>query len=128
MRTNEFVIELDNNPGELARICELIGQNGINLNAIATERTGKQVFVRMVVDREKEMEDVLDSNDIVYAKNEVVVKSLPNKPNALTDVAKRLGSAGVNIESLYLAGKGKDRISLVFSLDNPKQGAELLKG
>ena len=127
MRANEFVIELDNKPGQLARICEMAGQNNINLKAITTDRTGNQIFVRMVVDKDEEMRDVLDGNDVVYNENEVIIKSLPNKPNALTIAARKLGAAGVNIEAIYLLDKKEERANLVFALDNPKQGAEILK-
>ena len=128
MKANEFVIELDNSPGELARVCELAGQSGINLKAITTDRMGNQIFVRLVVDKDKKMRDVLDENDVVYTENEVIIKSLSDEPNALTEVARKLGAAGVNIEAIYLLNKNQEKVNLVFALDNPKQGAEILKG
>lgn len=127
MRGNEFVIEIDNRPGQLARVCELIGQNEINLKAIATDRVGNQTFVRLLVDKDKKMREMLDENDFIYAENEVIIKSISDKPNALTNVARKLGAAGVNIEAIYLLNKGQEKVNLIFSLDNPRKGAELLK-
>ena len=127
MRANEFVIELDNRPGALARVCELTGQNGINLKAITTDRVGNQTFVRVLVDKNKEMRKLLDENDIMYAENDVIVKSVSDQPNALTKIARDLGAAGINIESIYLLSKGHQKVNLVFALDNPHKGAQILK-
>ncbi|MCK4326893.1 MAG: hypothetical protein KAW41_00270 [Candidatus Diapherotrites archaeon] len=127
MIANEFVIELDDSPGELARVCELLGKNGVNLKAIATDRVGHQRFIRIVVDNDKKVMQLLEDGDFMFTANDVVIKSVADKPNSLTEIARKLGKQGVNIEAIYMLSRGNDKVNLVFSLDNAQRGAEILK-
>ena len=128
MLANEFVIELENKPGQLASLCDAIGNSDISFKAIATDRLGGQTFVRVLVDKDEKMKGLLDEGNYMYTENTVVVKTLNDKPNALTAAARTLGAGGVNIEAIYLLNRGTDRVNLVFALDNPEKGSTLLKG
>ena len=127
MLTNQFVIELENKPGQLAKLCEALGSNNINLRAIATDRIGGQNFVRAIVDKEEKMRNVLDEQNYMYSENDVVLKTLDDKPNALTEIARKLGAGGVNIDAIYLLNRNPNKVSLVFALDNPEKGLSLLR-
>ena len=127
MLTNEFVIELENKPGQLASLCDAIGSEDIGLKAIATDRLGGQSFIRIIVDKNEKMKAMLDEGDYMYTENTVVVKTIGDTPNALTGAARKLGAGGVNIDAIYLLNRGTDRVNLVFALDNPEKGANLLK-
>ncbi|MFC2175004.1 hypothetical protein ACFLQ2_04035 [archaeon] len=128
MMANEFVIELDDSPGELAKLCEMLGNNKINLKAIATDRVGHQRFIRIIVDDDKKAEKLFDDGNFMFTTNDVVVKSVADTPNALTEIARKLGKEGVNIEAVYLLSRSSDKVNLVFELDNPHRGSEVLKG
>jgi len=128
MLANEFVIEMDDSPGKLADVCEMLGNHEVNLKAIATDRVGSQRFVRIIVDNDKRATELFDEADLMYTENSVVVKTIPDTPNALTDIARRLGKAGVNIEAIYLLSRNGKTVNLVFALDNAQRGAEVLKG
>lgn len=127
MIANEFVIEIEDKPGELAKLCEILGSKGINLKAITVDRIGTQTFVRLLVDKNKRAKEILEENNAIFTENDVIVKSLEDKPNALTEVARKLGKANVNIESLYLLNRNGQKVNIVFAVDNPQKGAEVLK-
>jgi len=127
MKANEFVIEMGNKPGELAKVCDVLGSNQINIKAITMDRQGGQTFVRILVDKNDKAREALESKDTIFTENEVIVKTISDKPNALTDVARKLGAAGVNIDAIYLLNRGGDKVNIVFALDNPQKGADVLK-
>ncbi|MCD6522967.1 MAG: ACT domain-containing protein [Candidatus Diapherotrites archaeon] len=126
MIKTEFVVEIDNNPGALAKICSALGKNGVNIEAISTERIGTQGFVHVVVDDEKKAKDVLEKEGFEFTETAVIVKRLENKPNALADIARQLAEEGINIESLYLSGGTGKATNVVFVLDDVEAGKRLL--
>ncbi len=127
MIANEFVIEMGNKPGELAKLCEIFGINGVDLKAITMDRTGTQTFLRLLVDKNETARKLLEENNAMFTENDVVVKSMEDSPNALTDAARKLGDGNVNIDAIYLLNKGANKVNLVFALNNPQKGAEILK-
>jgi len=127
MIANEFVIELEDNPGELAEVCDMLGSNNINMKAIATDRVGHQRFIRILVDDDKKAKKLLDDADLIYTTNHVVVKTMDDTPNSLTKAARALGKKGINIEAVYLLSRSGKKVNLVFSLDDAQQGARVLK-
>ena len=127
MKANEFVIEMGDKPGELAKICDILGRNQVNIKAITTDRQGGQTFLRILVDKNDKAREALEAKDSIFTENEVIVKTLIDKPNALMEVARKLGAAGVNIDAIYILNKGGDKVNVVFALDNPQKGADILK-
>ena len=60
-----FTVELDNQPGELARLCEAMASSGVNLLLCATTYGGSGV-VAFIADDEAAAQAVLDGAGIGY--------------------------------------------------------------
>ena len=60
-----FTAELDNHPGELARLCEAMASSGVNLLLCATTHGGSGV-VAFIADDEAAAQAALDSAGIEY--------------------------------------------------------------
>lgn len=127
MIANEFVVEINDKPGQLAKLCELIGTNDINIKAITTGRQGGQTFVRLLVDKDDKLRKALDAGKMVYSEDTALIKTVSDKPNALTEIARKLGAAGVNIDAIYVLNRGTSKVNLVLALDNPEKGADIIK-
>ncbi|MBN3037401.1 MAG: hypothetical protein JW834_03065 [Candidatus Diapherotrites archaeon] len=122
----EFVIEIENKPGALARVCSSLGQKKINIKAVAIDRVGSQGFVRLVTNDPELTSKTLEDGGYLFSENDVVVRGFVDEPNQLGDVATKLASQGVNIESVYLLNSKNDRTHVVFVLDDPERGARVL--
>jgi hypothetical protein len=55
-----YVVNLDNKPGELAKISEVIYKNGINLNAIYVLSAGKKTQLAINSDDNEKLKNVLE--------------------------------------------------------------------
>ena len=60
-----FTVELDNHPGELARLCEAMASSGVNLLLCATAQ-GNSGVVAFIADDEAAAQAVLDGAGIDY--------------------------------------------------------------
>ncbi len=76
-----FTVDLKNQPGELARLCEAMAGRGINLVLSATAR-GEEGTVVFIADDEASAETVLQDADIQYTMHPALTIRMENQPGA----------------------------------------------
>jgi hypothetical protein len=94
-----FTVDLANQPGELARLCEAMAGRGINLvlSAIAREDGGTVAFI---ADDEAGAREVLDGAGLQYAMRPALTIRMENQPGTGAATFRKLASAGVNTDLL----------------------------
>ena len=101
--TKQLAIFLDNRPGMLARVCDALGEAGINIYAIATSDTVDHTVIRMVVSDWRKALHVFEAHGTLVVEDDVVMVEGDNKPGSLARIAHKLAGAKVNIEYCYCA-------------------------
>lgn len=100
----DLKITLDDQPGELARLGEALGNAGINIEGVVGVTTGGQGEIHVLVEDVDAARSALDGAGIaVDDAREVVVVDCADAPGELGRVSRRLADAGVNITLAYLA-------------------------
>ena len=94
-----FTVDLKNQPGELARLCEAMAGRGINLVLSAAAR-GEQGTVVFIADDEASAETVLQEADIGYTMRPALTIRMENQPGVGAATFRKLADAGVNAELL----------------------------
>jgi hypothetical protein len=94
-----FAVSLDDQPGELARLCEAMAGSGVNLLLCATTYSGSGV-VAFIADDEALAQDVLEAAGIEYLIRPALTVKLENLPGAGAAAFRNLADAGVNIDLL----------------------------
>jgi hypothetical protein len=112
----DITLLLDDQPGALAQIGEVLGRAGVNIEGLcAVTSGGGQAEVHVLVeDLEAALPALARSGLAVSSEQEVVVVALEDRPGALGAVSRQLGEAGVNITLTYLATHTR----LVLAADN----------
>jgi hypothetical protein len=112
----DITVLLDDQPGALAHIGEVLGRAGVNIEGLcAVTSGGGQAEVHVLVqDLDAALPALARSGLAVTSEQEVVVVPLKDRPGALGTVTGRLGEAGVNITLTYLATGTR----LVLAADN----------
>src|SRR2546430_14164930 len=100
----QLAVFLANRPGALARVCEALGNAGVNIHALATSDTVDHTVVRMVVSDPTKALMLLGEAGVLALETEVLMIGTANQPGVLATLAERLAEADVNIEYVYLAG------------------------
>ncbi len=101
----DIVIEVENKPGELAKLAAAVSDAGVNLAAATFTGTGDSAQLHILV---KHAEPVRHALAITHAdlhpvEREVVVVEMGENPALLGDLAREIGDAGVNIDTVYVA-------------------------
>lgn len=101
----DMTLYLDDQPGELARLGEVLGDVGVNIEGFcAVTSGGGQAEVHVLVqDMDAAFTALAKASIEVASEQEVVVVDVRDRPGVLGEVTRRLGSAGVNITLAYLA-------------------------
>lgn len=101
----DLTLYLDDQPGELGRLGDLLGQAGVNIEGYCAVRTGGgKSEVHVLVEDLAAAFAALDGARVeIASEQEVVVLPVDDRPGVLGDISRRLGAAGVNINLAYLA-------------------------
>lgn len=101
----DLTLYLDDQPGELARIGDILGTAGANIAGLcAVTSGGGQAEVHILVDDATAAFEALQRADVrIAAEQEVLVLEIEDRPGALGRMARKLGEARVNLTLAYLA-------------------------
>ncbi|OBK71870.1 amino acid-binding protein [Mycobacterium sp. 1274761.0] len=112
----DLTLYLDDQPGELARIGDILGRAGANISGLcAVTSGGGQAELHILVDDATSAFEALQGAGIqIAAEQEVLVLDIEDRPGALGEAARELGAARVNLTLAYLATKTR----LVLGADN----------
>jgi hypothetical protein len=114
----DVTVILNDTPGELARLGEVAGAAGVNIEGFAafTGETRGVVHVLVADDRVETLcAAFVQAGMPVADERAVFVVSVANEPGALGEVARRLADANVNIDLAYTTFGG---VRLVFGTDD----------
>jgi hypothetical protein len=94
-----FTVELENQPGGIARLCEVMARSGVNLLLCATTH-GASGVVAFIADDEAAAQRMLGSAGIEYQLRPAMTVRMANVPGAGAATFAKLADAEVNVELL----------------------------
>jgi hypothetical protein len=120
-------VYVQNKPGELARVCETLGNHGVNIKAIASERSHDRPMIKIVTDDEVSAKSALARSGITYDLRDVVAVKMADRPGELGKISRKLARAMVNVDSIYILGKDGPNTDIAFTVDNAQKAEAALK-
>ncbi len=102
----EFQVTLENEPGHLARLGGVLGDAGVNIEAIQGLSRDGHGIVHFVPRDDEQAARALEDAKIRYSTREVLVVKVLDEPGTLGDVALVMSEAGINIDSVYVSTRG----------------------
>jgi hypothetical protein len=123
---NAFLVELENKPGELARITEAIAAKGIDITGVTGSTCGSGGSVALTTDDEAKTRTALQDARCSFREMEVTTAAIASAPGSLAKVTRRLADAGVNIEAVMPIGMHGDEVSVAFVTSDPAKARSIL--
>ena len=110
---------LDNRPGMLARTCQALAKEQINILALSISDTVDHSVVRLVVDDPQKAAKILKDLHQTVQERAVICMELPNAPGELAAIMQKLTEAGINLEYAYCTSpSGQQSGRLVLRTNN----------
>lgn len=118
----ELRVILEDEPGALATLAGVLGDAGVNIQAIQGVSQAGKSFVQFVPRDPDRAAGALGAAHIAYTTREVLVVRVLDEPGTLGQVALVMARAGINIDSVYVTTRG-DIVLGVDDLDGAIQVA-----
>ena len=114
---HDLLVKLPNEPGTLARMGEVLGNAGINIDGIAGVAVGDAAEPHILVGDPTMAREALAAAGIECGgEREVEVVPIVDQPGEMGRHLRRIAEAGVNINMVYLATGTR----LVIGADDPE--------
>jgi hypothetical protein len=123
---NAFIINLENKPGELARLTETLAARGINIESIAGTTWGSAGAIAILTNDEAGSRAALTGGSFMIREVEIVPCSMEHRPGALAEIARKLATAGVNIEAVLPTGMAGGKVSVALATSDPVMAREAI--
>ncbi len=118
---------LENKCGRLVKVCQTLGQKGINIRALSIADTSDFGILRLIVDRPEEALAALKEEGFMATETEVIAVEVPDSPGGLADVLALLEEAEINIEYLYsFVEKPAQDALILMRVDQIEKAKEIL--
>jgi hypothetical protein len=115
----EIVVAVDDRPGLLADIGELLGAAGVNIETLGAYDHHDFGVIHIVVDDGEDASEILSANGFkVEMTRPVLTTTLDDRPGELGRYCRKLSEAGVMISSAYVAKREGGETEVIFAVDD----------
>jgi hypothetical protein len=104
----DLVIDIENEPGALARVAAAISDAGVNIAAATCLGAAERAELHILVPHaEAARHSLAISHVAVSREREVVVVEVEDRPGVLADLTRKIAKAGVNLDLVYVATRNR---------------------
>ena len=115
MSIKQISVFLENRPGKLFELTQLLADNGIDMRALSIAETTDFGIARLIVDDAYAAAQVLKEGQFIAQFSDVLAFAVPDEPGGLYRLLSEFNEARVNIEYMYaFLGSEKGRAYMIF--------------
>jgi hypothetical protein len=124
----DLVIEVENEPGALARVAAAISDAGVNIAAATCTGPATTAQLHILVPHAEAAKHALALASLaVTREREVAVVDAEDRPGALADLTRRIANAGIDLDLVYVATRTRvvfgapdlQRLKAVLGIQDP---------
>lgn len=121
----QISVFLENRPGRLGGLCDVLAQEGVNIEAIMVPSGTDYGIVHLVVDRHEAALSAFETHAYRTYTSRVLDERVQDEPGALAKLADRLSDAGIDVKYAYSAALG-DAGRLILAVSDVEGAARVL--
>ena len=127
MTVRQISIFLENSPGKLQGLSDILDKYGINMQALSLAETTDFGIVRLIVDDPYKASTVLKDEGYICSITKVLAVEIPDTPGGLAGAIRALGDEGINIEYMYaFITKRKNVAYVIFRVEDNERAIKAL--
>lgn len=128
MTVKQISVFLENTPGKLAELTEVLSQNHIDMRALSLAEASDFGIVRIIVDDVYGASTVLRDANYIISITKVLAVEMPDEPGALSRTIRVLGENGINIEYMYAFTTRKKGVAyMIFRVEDNQKAIDVLQ-
>ena len=123
----QFVVQVNNQPGQLALLAEQMAARGVDLRAIGGGGIGNTGHIIMTTADDDAARAVLEAGGYTFIEGESILTEVDDRPGGMARLSRSLADAGVNIYGHLFLGRWGDRAMFAFVVDDPDKARPILE-
>jgi len=128
MVVKQMSIFMENKPGQLAELTDVLNANNIDMRAMSLAETEDFGILRLIVDDTYRTACVLKESGYVFSMTSVLAVAIPDEPGGLTKVLNVLKKQEINVDYAYaFTARIKDMAYMIFRVGDNDIAKEALK-
>lgn len=101
MTIKQLSVFVENKPGRLSEITEILEKNQIDIRALSIADTTNFGILRIIVNNPDKAQDALKDAGFTVSLTNVIAIGVDDKPGGLARVVTYLASSGISVEYMY---------------------------
>lgn len=128
MFIQQLSVFVENKPGRLAFITNLLRDNGIDIRALSIADTRDFGIMRLIVDNPSKAEPVLKEAGCTVSLTNVIAIAIDDKPGGLAGAMDVLYANNISVEYMYaFISKTDNKANVILRVENNEKAIEALK-
>ena len=130
MKVKQVSVFIENQPGRLVAMLEVLKAKNVNIRALAVSETTDFGIVRMILSDTSLGSAALREANFTVKETTVLQQEIPDNPGGLLEtIARPLTKAGINIEYFYaFLDTSPGKATIVVKVTDPDQAENILNG
>ena len=123
MQIQQLSVFIENKPGRMAEVTEVLAEANIDIRAISVADTRDFGILRVIVDKPKEAVEALKAHGMTVTLTKVIAVGIDDFSKAV----RLLSNEGFDVEYMYaFISRDKGKAYVIIRLDNGQKAAEAL--
>lgn len=128
MLIKQISIFVENKPGRLSEVTNLLGKNDINIRALSVSDTKDFGILRLIVNKPDKACEVLRGAGCTVSITNVIAICINDRPGGLAEAMDSLYAANISVEYMYaFISKAEGQAYVILRVANNETAAEALK-
>ncbi len=123
MLVKQISVFVENVPGKLVEVSQILGENNIDMSALSLADSSDFGILRLIVNDPDKAYQVLREHDFVVKQSEVIAVVIDDRPGGLTGVLQLLSGANLSVEYMYAFVGSQDGHAVVVLRANDTEAA-----
>lgn len=128
MSLKQISVFVENKPGKMQHLTEVLAKNNVDMRALSLAETSDFGIVRIIVDDVYAASTILKDEGFIHNVTKVLGVAIPDEPGGLNTVLQVLNEAQINVEYMYafLGGKDVAHAYMIFRVEDRKAAVAAL--
>lgn len=127
MTIQQLSVFVENKPGKLAEITEVLSKEDIDMRALSMADTEQFGVLRLIVNKPDAAQQALKAADLRVSLTDVIAVEVPDSPGGLSKALMLLADAGIFVEYMYAFVNGKKNSAyVILRVDNNEKAVKTL--
>jgi hypothetical protein len=128
MQIQQLSVFIENKPGRLAEITEVLAEANIDIRAISVADTSDFGILRVIVDKPKEAVEALKAHHMTVSLTNVLAVGIDDQPGAFSKAVRFLADKGFDMEYMYaFISRDKGKAFVIIRTNSGDEAAQALK-